>query len=72
MKWLLVFALFAVALAWARPITIKCPVDNITMYFDHKVGYGDDAVCWYHHNAGYAPGDPKEYPAHDAYTPCGD
>jgi hypothetical protein len=43
--------LAAALLAWAHPYSIACPIDGKPMSFDHQVGYGDKAVCWYSHNS---------------------
>jgi hypothetical protein len=36
---------------WARPFTISCPRDGSSMMFDHQVGIGRNAWCWYSHTA---------------------
>lgn len=69
---LAVFAILALASAiklWARPFTITCPYDGDSMMFDHQVGFGDRAVCWYSHehlDTTY----PFQRVKHSAYVPC--
>ncbi len=60
--------LFASLALWARPFTIKCPIDGEPMSFDHQVGFGDGAVCWYSH---YGT-DPETGTSskHQAYISC--
>jgi len=60
------------ALTWAgsHPYSIKCPVDGNPMAYDHQVGYGRDAVCWYSHRN--CDGYPIHCEKHEAYIPCGD
>jgi hypothetical protein len=70
--------LFAVAIAfvflalasalWARPYTITCPYDGDSMYFDHQVGFGDQAVCWYSHR--HYDTDAGGMVKHKAYVSC--
>lgn len=48
---LAVLVLLLVAVAWARPTYILCPIDGAQMMFDHQVGYDAHAVCWYSHMA---------------------
>ncbi len=63
----LLLALVAIHVA-AHPYTIKCPRDANDMTFDHQVGYGKDAVCWYSHTA-Y---ENSQYVKHEAYIACND
>jgi hypothetical protein len=59
---------------WARPGSIKCPIDGEYMFFDRQVGYGHDAVCWYSHMATVQNpgGQGVSRVKHEAYVPCGD
>lgn len=66
---LLLLSLVAIAVV-AHPYTVKCPRDGNDMYFDHQVGYGKDAVCWYTHDA-YEPGSFQSV-KHEAYIQCND
>ena len=67
------FAILLGSLAlWARPASIKCPIDGEYMFFDHQVGFGDDAVCWYTHNHTDYDAEGAHRVRHDAYVPCGD
>jgi len=50
----------------AHPFSIKCPRDGQSMWFDHQVGFGRDAYCWYSHQA-YEEG---EMVKHEAYISC--
>jgi hypothetical protein len=45
----LLILLTLTVVAMAHPFTIKCPIDGQSMMFDHQVGFGKDAVCWYSH-----------------------
>ena len=58
------------ALAWAHPFSVTCPIDGESMYFDHQVGYGANAVCWYSHYGCDPRG--KGCGKHEAYASCGD
>jgi len=74
---LVVAALTAGSLAlWAHPVSIKCPIDGDFMTFDHQVGTGDQAVCWYSHTAYVSNPDPDGVGPvavkHKAYTSCDD
>lgn len=71
MKLMIAILIFALAiLAWARPFTVACPIDGQGMMFDHQVGFGQSAVCWYSHQ-GYNPRTARTE-KHEAYIPCGD
>jgi hypothetical protein len=59
-------------LAWAHPFSITCPVDGHSMSFDHQVGYGDKAVCWYSHDNNDYTGHPERSGHHEAYVNCND
>lgn len=80
MNRMVAFALVVVALTfgavalWARPGSIKCPIDGEYMFFDRQVGYGQDAVCWYSHMAHVPNPDGQGFVTvkHEAYVPCGD
>lgn len=52
----------------AHPFTVKCPRDAENMMFDHQVGYGSDAVCWYSHTT-WENGTMVK---HEAYIACND
>jgi hypothetical protein len=58
-------------LAWAHPYSITCPIDGKSMLFDHKVGYGDQAVCWYSHTNNEET-IPERAGYHEAYVNCND
>ncbi len=76
--WSVVLVAVALTLAsvalWAHPISIKCPIDGQDMFFDHQVGYGEDAYCWYSHIANVPSPDGSGMVAtkHEAYVLCGD
>lgn len=53
---------------WAHPFNIKCPYDGDYMSFDHQVGYGRDAYCWYSHTHF----DGGKSVKHEAYISCDD
>lgn len=59
---------------WARPLSIRCPIDSQIMVFDHQVGYGNGAACWYSHIAAVPSSDGRGLVTvkHEAYVPCGD
>lgn len=61
-----ILALASAVKLWARPFTIKCPYDGDSMMFDHQVGIGRDAYCWYSHTA-YENGRSVK---HQAYVSC--
>lgn len=65
------FFLAVTAVAGSHPFTIKCPVDGQGMMFDHQVGWGKDAVCWYSHTVN-DPQNVYRMVKHDAYIPCPD
>jgi hypothetical protein len=67
---MLLLTLVAIDVVVAHPFTIKCPRDSEDMMFDHQVGYGKDAFCWYSHNVwdNNAGGMVK----HEAYIACND
>lgn len=55
----------------ARPISIKCPYDGASMFFDHVVRVGPgpkDWNCWYSHPLRDREGN---FIKHEAYVPCG-
>jgi hypothetical protein len=54
----------------AHPWTVKCPRDGEDMTFDHQVGYGKDAVCWYSHNVWDI--EARAIVKHEAYIACND
>lgn len=54
----------------AAPFTIKCPYDGQSMYGDHRVGFGQDAVCWYSHTVWDS--EQGRTVKHEAYISCGD
>ena len=58
-------------MAWAHPYSISCPVDGLAMHFDHQVGYGANAVCWYSHQTNDTHDNGRTV-THEAYIPCGD
>lgn len=60
-----------VTCAAAHPYTISCPIDGQAMGFDHQIGSGQEAVCWYSHRMAAADGSGK-IETHQAYVPCGD
>lgn len=71
MLFLAVVALFFAPMnASAHPYSIMCPVDGNTMMFDHQVGYGAQAVCWYSH-MGWDSGSGRSV-KHQAYVACND
>jgi len=55
----------------AHPFTVKCPRDAQDMMFDHQVGYGQDAVCWYSHTVWDNDAGGRMM-KHEAYIPCND
>lgn len=57
---------------WARPFTINCPYDGESMTFDHQVGFGPSAVCWYKHTTLDASSYPAHRVTHEAYVACGE
>jgi hypothetical protein len=65
---LLLILVALVGVALAHPYNIKCPRDGEYMTFDHQVGYGDDAVCWYSHEHTIPGTFNTEH--HEAYIPC--
>jgi hypothetical protein len=69
--YVLVFALIAAA-AFSYPASIKCPIDGEYMFFDHKVGYGEDSVCWYAHTHNVFDSHGAHSEKHTAYIPCPD
>jgi len=69
--WLVVGVAALTTLAGAHPATIKCPIDGGPMTFDHQVGAGKDAVCWYSHH-GCDPQHPLVCGKHEAYVNCND
>ena len=78
-KYAVVFLLVVVATLmlgslalWAYPASIRCPIDGEYMFFDHKVGYGPDSVCWYTHNHTVYDREGAHTEKHDAYVPCPD
>lgn len=65
MKTLFLAMLLAALILAGHPFQIQCPRDGHAMYFDHQVGFGKDAVCWYSH---VINGQVK----HESYISCGD
>ena len=62
-----VLFMFSIPL-WAQPLSVNCPIDAQPMYFDHMVGWGKNAVCWYSHLQ-YENGQMVK---HNGYVPCND
>jgi hypothetical protein len=64
-----VLVALGVIVAFAYPFSVTCPIDGGSMYFDHQVGFGSNAVCWYSH---YGT-DPQtgRLGHHEAYIGCG-
>jgi hypothetical protein len=67
---LLLMLITLTVIALAHPFNVKCPIDGQNMMFDHQVGFGKDAVCWYSHEGC----DPQTGTCghHEAYVSCGD
>lgn len=69
-KMLFVIAILA-ALAsavWAMPFSITCPYDGESMSYDHQVGFGQNAVCWYSHM--HWDSQARAMVKHKAYVSC--
>jgi hypothetical protein len=62
----------ASTILWAYPGSIKCPTDGEYMFFDQKVGYGSEAVCWYKHKHTDFDAQGAHTVTHTAYIPCPD